>query len=117
MSVTYFRGGLGLFGLLSVADIALLALTDGKTPPYAIAAASAALGLASIPFVVRSWRDPAAPVRVLITLRVVSALTSLPAFFVSDVPAPALVSATASVALTAVGVLLVARQPAPVAAP
>jgi len=105
------RAGLGLLGLLSLADVATLAFTDGEHPPYAVAALGALLGVASLVLVVRAWRDPAAPVRLLIGLRVLSALTSLPAFFVDDVPAAARAAAAVGIALTAAGVLLLARQP------
>ena len=103
------RIGLLIFGLLSVGDIATLALTDGETPPYAVAAVAALLGLVSLVLVVRAYRDPSRPLRLLIGLRVLSAVTALPAFFVSDVPAGAQAAATGLVVLTAVGVLLVAR--------
>lgn len=99
--------GLGLLGLLSAVDIAMLALTDGEHPPYAVAALGAGLGLVSLYLVVRAFRSPDHPVRLLIALRIVSAVTALPAFFVDDVPGAAKAAASAFVALTAVGVLLV----------
>lgn len=107
--ITGRRVGLVIFGLLSVGDIATLALTDGKTPPYAVAATSALLGLASLVLTVQALRDPSRPLRLLIGLQVLSAITAVPAFFVSDVPAGAQAAATAIVVLTAVGVLLTAR--------
>jgi hypothetical protein len=100
--------GLVLLGLLSLGDVALIGLTDGESPPYAVAAAAAALGLVSLWLVVRALRDPAAPVRLLIGLRVLSAVLALPAFLADDVPAEAVVGAAVGIALTAVGVLLVA---------
>jgi hypothetical protein len=103
------RVGLVLLGLLSVGDIATLALTDGDHPPYAIAALGALLGVVSLVLVVQAYRDPARPLRLLVGLRVLSAVTALPAFFVDDVPAGAEVGAAAIVVLTAVGVLLTAR--------
>ena len=102
------RIGLVILGLLSLGDIATLALTDGETPPYAVAAVAALLGLVSLVLVVRAFRDPSRPIRLLIGLRVLSAVTALPAFFVSDVPAGAQAAAAGVVVLTAVGVLLVA---------
>ncbi len=62
---------------------------------------------------IRALRDPARPVRPLIGLGVLSAVTALPAFLVDGVPAGAQVVAAAVVVLTAVGVVLtsgVARQ-------
>jgi hypothetical protein len=100
--------GLVLLGLLSLGDVALPALTDGETPPYAVAAAAAVLGLVSLWLVIRALRDPSAPVRLLIGLRVLSAVLALPAFLTDDVPTGAVVGAAAGVVLTAIGVLLVA---------
>ena len=67
------------------------------------------LGLVSLVLVVQAYRDPANPLRLLIGLRVLSAVTALPAFFVSDVPAGAQAAAAVVVVLTAAGVLLTAR--------
>ncbi len=60
--------------------------------------------------VVQAYRDPGKPLRLLIGLRVLSAVTALPAFFVSDVPAGAQAAAAGVVVLTAVGVLLTAGR-------
>jgi len=106
-----FRAGLVLFGLVSLGDVAGLALTDGKHPPYAIAAIGTALGVASLYFVATAWRGRQASVRPLIALRIISAVTALPAFLVSNVPAGAEAAAGAVVLLTALGVVLVGRAP------
>jgi len=103
------RSGLAILGLLSLGDIATLALTDGESPPYAVAALAALLGLVSLVLVVRAFRDPGQPLRLLIGLRVLSAVTALPAFFVSELPAEAQIAAAAIVFLTSVGVLLCAH--------
>jgi hypothetical protein len=103
------RIGLVVFGVLSLGDVATPALTDGETPPYAVAAVVALLGLVSLVLVVQAYRDPGRPLRLLIGLRVLSAVAALPAFFVSDVPAGAQAAAAGIVVLTAVGVLLTAR--------
>lgn len=103
------RIGIGVFGLLSIGDMATLALTDGKTPPYAVAAALAPLGLVSLVLAVRAYRDPGKPLNLLIGLRVLSAVTALPAFVVADAPAVAQAAAAGVVVLTAAGVLLTAR--------
>ena len=102
------RLGLVILGLLSLGDIATLALTDGETPPYAVAGVAALLGLGSLVLVVQALRDPRKPLRLLIGLRVLSAVTALPAFFASDVPAGAQAAAAGVVVLTVVGVLLTA---------
>jgi hypothetical protein len=107
--ITGRRTGLVVFGLLSLGDIATLVLTDGETPPYPVAGVAAVLGLGSLVLAVPAFRDPGKPLRLLIGLRVLSATTALPAFFVSDVPAGAQAAAAGVVVLTAVGVLLTAR--------
>lgn len=99
--------GLLLLGLLSLADIALIAITDGESPPYPVAASAAVLGLLSLWLVVRALRDPAASVRVLVGLRVLSVVLALPAFVADDVPAGAVAGAAVGVLLTLAGVLLV----------
>ena len=110
------RTGLVVLGLLSLADVATLPLTDGEHPPYPVAALATLLGIVSLMLVVQAFRDPSRPLRLLIGLRVLSALTALPAFFVDNVPAAAQAIAGAIVVLTAVGVLLVARGRTPVVA-
>lgn len=107
-ALTARRAGLVIFVLLSLGDMATLALTDGETPPYAVAAVVGLLGLVSLVLAVRALRDPGEPLRLLIGVRVLSAVTALPAFVVSDVPAAAQAAAAAVVLLTAVGVLLTA---------
>lgn len=103
------RTGLLVLGLVSLGDVATIFVTDGETPPYAVAALALALGLASLWLVARAWRDPHRPLRLLIGLRLLSAVAAVPAFFAPDVPVEAHVAAGAVVGLTAVGVLLVAQ--------
>jgi len=67
------------------------------------------LGLVSLVLAIRAFRDPSKPLRLLIGLRVLSAVTALPAFFVSGAPAGAQAAAAPVVVLTAVGILLTAR--------
>jgi hypothetical protein len=112
------RAGLVLFAILSLADVAGLALTDGKHPPYFVAAIGAALGVASLCCLVPAWRGSMLATRVLAILRIVSALTAVPAFFASGVPGAAVGSAAAIVVLTAAALVLVVgrRRPQMVAA-
>jgi peptidoglycan/LPS O-acetylase OafA/YrhL len=104
------RTGLLVLGLVSLGDVATIFVTDGDTPPYAVAALALVLGLASLWLVVSALRDPHRPLRLLIGLRVLSAVTAVPAFFAAGVPAPARMAAAAVVCLTAVGVLLAAQS-------
>lgn len=101
-----FRAGLALLGLLSAADLALPLLTDGQ-PPMAVALFVAALGLAGIALLVPAWRGSERALLALIVLRLLSALTAVPAFFVPDVPTLAVTSAAIIVAVTTLGVALV----------
>lgn len=113
---TTARWGLGLMALLSLNDIAGLALTDGgKHPPYAVAAFSAMLGLISLFLVARVWRGQSG-LKILLVLRVVSALSAIPAFFASDLPVGVVIDAAAIVAFTAVATLLLARRSMPATA-
>lgn len=102
------RTGLLLLGLVSLGDSVTIGLTDGEHPPYPVAALATVLGLVSLWLVVRALRDEHAPVRLLIGLRVLSALSAVPAFLVEDVPAPAIAAAAVGVGLTALGIVLVA---------
>ncbi len=102
------RAGLVLFAVLSLGDLADLFLTDGSHPPYSVAITGAVLGavcLALLPF---AWRGGRAAAVALSVLRTVSALTALPAFFMSGVPLAPVVLAAVTLALTATGVVLVA---------
>lgn len=103
------RAGLAVLGLVSLGDVATLALTDGDTPPYPVAILGAALGVLCLYLVARAPQDPAYPVRLLVGLRILSALAALPAFVADDVPVAAEAAAAAFVVLTAVGVVLLAR--------
>jgi hypothetical protein len=102
-----FRAGLILFGLLSIGDLAGPLLTDGEHPPMSIALIGAVLGLISLVLVVLAWRGERRAVVPLIVLRVLSAASALPAFFLGDVPAAALVAAGVTVVLAVAGTVLV----------
>ncbi len=101
--------GLVVLAVLSLVDIIDLAVTDGEHPPYSIAIAGAALGFASLILVAYTWRGRRWAVAPLVVLRSLSALSAVPAFVVGSVPAAAVVLAAATVGLTIVGVVLVAR--------
>jgi hypothetical protein len=105
--------GLAILGLLSLLDLAGPLLTDGDNPPMGVAIVGAVLGLASLVLIVYVARGASRAVAPLIVLRVLSALSALPAFFVGDVPAGIVSLAGSLVALTAVGVVMVVR-PLPV---
>ena len=103
------RLGLGIFGLLSLRHLSTIFLTDGDPPPYVVAGVALVLGVVSLVLTARAMRDPSRPLRLLIALRILSAVTALPAFFAGHVPGAATVAAATIVVLTAVAVLLTAR--------
>jgi hypothetical protein len=100
------RIGLWLLGVCSLLDVVSLALTDGTSPPWSVAIATAAVGIVSLVLVVRALRG--AGVRLLIGLRILSALSAVPAFVLTGVPPTAVAAAAVVVVLNVVGVLLVA---------
>jgi hypothetical protein len=102
--------GLILMVVLSIGDIATLPLSDGHHPPLAVNIISAILGVASLPLIAMVWRGDRRALMPLVVLRVISALSAVPAFFVGGVPAPALAVASAIVAVTAAAVVLVAPR-------
>jgi hypothetical protein len=104
--------GLGILGLLSLADLAGPLLTDGDNPPMEIAVVSSVLGLISLVLVGYAYRGSTRAVAPLVVLRVLSALSAAPAFYVDDVPAGIQGLAAGLMVLTLVGVALVVR-PAP----
>lgn len=102
-----FRVGLVILGLLSCVDVVGPLLTDGDTPPMSIAITGCVLGIASLVCVVLAWRGSARVILPLAGLRLLSALSAIPAFFVGDVPSAIRGLAAALVLLTIVGVALV----------
>ncbi|WBQ07827.1 hypothetical protein [Kribbella sp. CA-293567] len=108
-----FRAGLVILGLLSLGDLAAPLLTDGEHPPMSIALIASALGLVSLILVGLAWRGERRAVVPLIVLRVVAALSAVPAFFAGGVPAAAVGVAALFLVLTGLGtamLLLPARQ-------
>ncbi len=101
--------GLVILAALSLVDVADLAVTDGEHPPYAVAIAGAVLGTCSLVLAALTWRGHRWALAPLVVMRAVSALSAVPAFVVGGVPAPVLVLAAVIVALTILGIVLVAR--------
>jgi len=118
MSALY-RSGLVLLGMLSVLDLAAPLYTDGQHPPMFIALIGSALGLISIVLAVFAWRGRVAAAVGLCVVRVLSALTAVPAFWETGVPGAIMAVAGSFIILTVVGVVLTLaglRRPAPVSA-
>ncbi len=102
-----YRSGLVILGVLSLLDLAGPLLTDGDNPPMSIALVGSALGVASLVCVVLAWRGKTRAALPLAGLRLLSALTAVPAFFAPDVPAGIRALAAVLVLLTVMGVALV----------
>jgi hypothetical protein len=113
-----FRTGLVLLGALSLVDVAGPLMTDGGNPPMSVALAGSVLGLASLVFLYLARCGSSRAVLPLAALRVLSALTAVPAFFVADVPSAIRALAGIIVLLNLVGIGLVvgARDGQPVQA-
>jgi len=111
--------GLALAGLLGLADVlgtlaipALAASTEPGPPPE-VMIAGGVLGVITLVAVVYTFRTASrVGARIASASRILSMLTSLPAFFVPDVPAGLVVLAAASVVLTLICVYLVLARPA-----
>jgi hypothetical protein len=101
------RLGLALLGVLSLIDLTGPLLTDGDHPPMSVAIAGSALGAASLVGLALAWRGSRGALITVVVLRLISALSAVPAFFVTGVPTMAVVAAAGIVALTLVGVVLV----------
>jgi hypothetical protein len=113
------RSGIVLLGVLSVLDLAAPLYTDGQHPPMIIAVIGSVLGLISIVLAVLAWRGRAAAAVGLCVVRVLSALTAVPAFWEIGVPGPVMAVAGSFIILTVVGVVLTLaglRRPVPVSA-
>jgi hypothetical protein len=114
-----FRAGLIVLGVMSLADLASPLLTDGQHPPMSIALIGSAAGLISLILVALAWRGRTAAAIALVVVRILSALTAVPAFSTPDVPAAAVVLAGIFLTVTLLGVVLTlagVRRPALVAA-
>lgn len=102
------RTGLTILGLLSLADVPMPLVTDGDHPPMGVALVVSALGLASLALVWYAASAARRAVAPLIGLRVLSALTAAPAFFVDDVSGGMRALVAVFIAFTAVGIAMVA---------
>ena len=101
--------GLAILGLLSVLDVLTPLFTDGDHPPMAVALVGSVIGLASLVLIWHVARGARRAVMPLVLLRVLSAFAALPGLIVDDVPVAIRGLVAVWVALTIVGVVLVAR--------
>ena len=111
--------GLALAVLLALADvlgvlaIPALAASGEPGPPPEVMIACGVLGVITLVAVVYTVRSASrVGARITCASRILSALTSIPAFFVADVPAELVVLAAAGIVLTLISVFLVLARPA-----
>jgi len=100
------RAALVLLGLLSLADLSLPFVTDGDNPPMSVAVISAALGVASLVCLRGAWRGHRPSLIGVVVSRLLSALLTLPAFFLGDVPAGVVAASAVTVALTVLAIVV-----------
>jgi len=115
----FYRPGLIILGVVSLGDLSAPLLTDGEHPPMFIALIGSALGLISLVLFALAWRGAKPAAIALVVVRVLSALTAVPAFTVGGVPATAMVLAGIAITATLVAAVLVLsgiRQPQTVGA-
>jgi hypothetical protein len=99
--------GLVIAGILGLSDAVGPLTGVGDGPPMAVMIADALLGIVTVVGVVFGWRGNRGGIIAVIVSRILSAMSALPAFFVSDVPKPAVVVAAVGITITLVAVVLV----------
>jgi hypothetical protein len=102
-----YRTGLVILGVLSLLDVAGPLMTDGDHPPMFIALIGSVIGVLSLVCVYYAWQGVRRAVLPLIVLRLLSAASAAPAFFVDDVPTAIRVLAAVLVLVTVAGVAMV----------
>jgi hypothetical protein len=107
MTNTNLKFGLAISALLALTDVAGLAgAGTDDAPPFIVIAASAVVGLVTFASLRSAWRQVPAGLWTVIVTRVVSALASLPPFFV-DAPGWVRIACAVTIGLTVLGVGLV----------
>ncbi|MGA5363997.1 hypothetical protein [Streptomyces purpurascens] len=110
--------GLALAGVLGLIDMASLLTawpdSDAPGPPVGVLVAGTVLGVITVVAVVHTWFTAnRTGSRVVAGSRILSAITALPAFFVTGVPAWAVAVVALLVVVTVVVIALVLSRPAP----
>lgn len=117
---TAVRVGLALAALLGLLDIigGISQFGSDTLLPVAVAATIIGLGLITVVLVPFAWRGASWASWAIIGSRALSALTTLPAFFVTGVPVVAVIMATVTIAITVLAIaLILMRGRAPAVAP
>ena len=104
------RTGLILACLLGAIDIAggIAQLGSDALLPVAVAVAIIVLGAATVALLPFAWRGARWAGWTIAAMRVASALTGLPAFFVAGVPAAAVIAASTGIVLAVIVAALIA---------
>ena len=104
------RTGLIVAGLLGALDIAggIAQLSGVGLIPLAVAVAMIVLGAATLALLPFAWRGARWAGWTIAGMRVVSALTGLPAFVVAGVPAAAVIAASTGIVLAVIVAALIA---------
>jgi hypothetical protein len=106
-SSTNLKIGLGISAILALTDVVGLAGTGtDDAPPFAVIAMGAVLGLITFGALRWAWRQVPAGLWTVIASRTVSALSSLPPFFI-DAPTWVRIACAVSIALTVLAMALV----------
>lgn len=107
-TATPYRVGLVLAALLGLADIVggISQLGPDAILPFAVAVTVTGLGVITLVLLPLAWRGTGWASWTIIAARTLSAITTLPAFFVPVVPVVAVITAAATVAVTVLAVVL-----------
>lgn len=104
MNTTNLKWGIAICAFLAVVDVAGLAGTGmDDAPPFAVIASGAVVGIVTLAALRPALRQVRAGLWTVIISRAVSALSSLPPFFI-DAPTWVRVGCAITIALTVVGV-------------
>ncbi|WTW98408.1 hypothetical protein OG216_35990 [Streptomycetaceae bacterium NBC_01309] len=111
--------GLVLAGILGVLDVVGVfgppgGEADDPGPPLGVLIATGVLGVITLVAVVYAWRTAnRTGSRIAAASRILSAITSLPAFFIGGMPAVVVFLVAVFVIVTAVATALILSRPAP----
>src|SRR6188768_201247 len=101
------RAGLIVLGLLSLVSLSSPLWTDGQHPPMMIALIDAGIGLICLILVALAWPGRTWAAITVVVLRLLMALTAVPAFLVPGVPTGSMITAGVGIGFTVVGAALV----------
>jgi hypothetical protein len=101
------RAGLIVLGLLSLVSLSSPLWTDGQHPPMMIALIDAGVGLICIILIALAWPGRLWAAITVVVMRLLVALTAVPAFLVPGVPTGPMIAAGLGIGFTVLGAALV----------